>query len=83
MCSFDTQPGAAGGRINGSMLRHYRFYRLNHRNQIVEADDGYCADDDEAWALAREHAAVRACAGVEIWNRDRLVGRVEALRSAS
>lgn len=65
------------------MLHHYRFYRLNQRNQIMCADDGHCADDDQAWALAREHAAAETCAAIEVWNRDRLLGRIEALRAAS
>ena len=55
-------------------MADYRLYFLNANNRIVRAEDLDCADDAAAVAAAQ---ALDHAASIEIWNRRRLVGRVD------
>jgi hypothetical protein len=55
--------------------RYYRFYDLDRRGSIVGATNRTFADDAEAMAHADGLLANRS--GVEVWQTDRLVGRLE------
>ena len=55
--------------------RFYRFYDLDHRGSIIGASNRSFADDTEAMAHADGLLAHRP--GVEVWQTDRLVGRLE------
>jgi hypothetical protein len=55
--------------------RYYRIYDLDHRGSIVGASNRSFADDAEALAHADELLAHRPA--VEVWQTDRLVGRLE------
>jgi hypothetical protein len=60
--------------------RYYRFYDLDHRGSIVGATNRTFADDAEAMAHADGLLANRS--GVEVWQTDRLVGRLEQRQPA-
>ena len=60
--------------------RYYRFYDLDHRGSITGASNRSFADDAEALAHADQLLAQRP--GVEVWQTDRLVGRLEQRQSA-
>jgi len=60
--------------------RYYRFYDLDHRGSITGAVNRPFADDAEALAHADDLLANRP--GVEVWQTDRLVGRLEQSQSA-
>jgi hypothetical protein len=55
--------------------RYYRFYDLDHRGSIVGASNRPFADDAEAMAHADGLLINRPA--VEVWQTDRLVGRLE------
>jgi hypothetical protein len=55
--------------------RYYRFYDLDHRGSIVGASNRPFADDAEAMAHADRLLNNRPA--VEVWQTDRLVGRLE------
>ena len=55
--------------------RYYRFYDLDHRGSIVGATNRPFTDDAEALAHADQLLANRPA--VEVWQTDRLVGRLE------
>jgi len=55
--------------------RYYRFYDLDHRGSIVGASNRPFADDAEAMAHADQLLNNRPA--VEVWQTDRLVGRLE------
>jgi hypothetical protein len=55
--------------------RYYRFYDLDHRGAITGASNRPFADDSEAMEHADGLLAHRA--GIEVWQTDRLVGRLE------
>lgn len=57
------------------MRSAYRFYRLDGAGNIVEADWLDAEDDEDAAAKARERSAGAAS---EVWDRNRLVVRIEA-----
>jgi len=55
----------------------YRLYCLNHANAIIGVQTANCPDD--ATALAHAENALpqtEKCHGIEVWQRDRLIGRV-------
>lgn len=55
----------------------YRLYCLNHTNGIIGVQTATCPDDDAALAHAEaELPKAPKCAGIEVWRRDRLIGRV-------
>jgi hypothetical protein len=54
---------------------YYRFYDLDHRGSIIGATNRPFSDDIEALAHADQLLANRP--GIEVWQTDRLVGRVE------
>jgi hypothetical protein len=60
--------------------RFYRFYDLDHRGSIIGASNRSFADDAEAMAHADGLLAHRP--GVEVWQTDRLVGRLEQSQPA-
>ena len=60
---------------------YYRFYDLDQRGAITGASNRPFADDAEAMAHADELLALRP--GVEVWQTDRLVGRVEQGRQVA
>ena len=60
--------------------RYYRIYDLDHRGAIIGASNRAFADDAEALAYADWLLASRPA--VEVWQTDRLVGRLERRRSA-
>jgi hypothetical protein len=53
----------------------YRLYCLDGRGKITTAEWLDAASDEEALALARDARKPVPC---EVWDRERLVGRVEA-----
>jgi hypothetical protein len=55
--------------------RFYRFYDLDQRGAITGASNRPFADDAEAMAHADRLVANRP--GIEVWQTDRLVGRLE------
>ena len=61
-------------------MADYRIDLLNGSGQVVQQSNAKCADDRQAYALARrllgfgEHA--------EVWSGDRCVGRVSATSAA-
>jgi hypothetical protein len=55
--------------------RYYRIYDLDGRGSIVRASSRSFTNDAEALAFADQLLADRP--GVEIWQTDRLVGRLE------
>ena len=59
---------------------YYRFYDLDQRGTIVGACNRPFADDAEALAYADWLLASRPA--VEVWQTDRLVGRLEQSRVA-
>lgn len=60
--------------------RYYRFYDLDQRGSITGASNRAFSDDAEALAHADQLLTNRP--GVEVWQTDRLVGRVEQTQSA-
>jgi hypothetical protein len=55
----------------------YRLYCLNDSNAIIGVQTANCPDDDSALAHARQELPkTEKCAGIEVWQRDRLIGRV-------
>jgi hypothetical protein len=56
----------------------YRLYCLNHADSIIGVQTANCPDDAAALAYAQsELPKTPKCSGIEVWRRDRLVGRVE------
>lgn len=57
----------------------YRFDFLSHGPRILRARMEACADDTEAWAMARVflRGEDKATLGIEIWSGARLVGAVD------
>jgi hypothetical protein len=55
-------------------MAHYRIYMLDHKHRIVTGSDADCPDDEAAlaWAATTLGTDVRA----EVWQRQRIVGRV-------
>jgi hypothetical protein len=63
------------------MATYYRFYCITPDDHIVSVDDAHFDTDDEACEHARFLLTLRPrCIAVEVWNRDRYVGRVRADR---
>jgi len=60
-------------------LRNYRLYRLDGAGKIVGAEWLTAADDDEAVRQARDG---KPQSTVEIWDRNRMVARIEPNRDA-
>jgi len=60
--------------------RYYRFYDLDHRGAITGASNRSFADDAEALAHADE--LLVSSPAVEVWQTDRMVGRLEQTHSA-
>ena len=60
--------------------RAYRFYDLDPRGAITGACNRFFADDAEALAHADQLLVNRPA--VEVWQTDRLVGRLERRQSA-
>jgi hypothetical protein len=60
---------------------YYRFYDLDHRGAIVGASNRPFNDDAEALAHADELLVDRPA--VEVWQTDRLVGRLEQHRQSA
>lgn len=54
-------------------MREYRVYALDYRGAIHTPHDLFAEDDADAFSRALELAGYNGC---EIWNRDRLVGRI-------
>ena len=63
--------------------RYYRFYNLDHAGHIRGAANHPFDDDRQAMGHAAE--LLGGCPGVEVWQTDRLIGRLERepLRQAS
>jgi hypothetical protein len=61
--------------------RYYGFYDLDPRGAITGASNRPFADDAEALAHADRLLLNRA--GVEVWQTDRLVGRLERSRQSA
>lgn len=59
---------------------YYRFYDLDQRGSIVGASNRPFANDSEALAHADQMLQDRP--GIEVWQTDRLVGRIEQSRVA-
>lgn len=55
--------------------RYYRFYNLDHRGVIRGAWNRPFADDGEALGHAGE--LLEQHPAIEVWQTDRLIGRVE------
>lgn len=55
--------------------RYYRFYDIDHRGSIVGASNRAFIDD--AQALAHAEGLLEHRPAVEVWQTDRLVGRLE------
>ena len=53
----------------------YRLYCLDGQGKIMTAEWLEASDDEQAMALARDARKPSPC---EIWDRNRLVGRLEA-----
>ena len=71
MPSHDTPASEVRGVC---VLRDYRLYRLDGAGKIVGADWLSAADDDDAARQARD---VQGQSTLEVWNRNRLVIRLE------
>jgi hypothetical protein len=73
-------------RATGGLLPvvNYRFYILNKHDRITGAHVAECEGDGEiehtALTLLAEH---QASAAVEVWDRDKLVHRVDRSKLAS
>ena len=61
----------------GGELPSYRLYRLDGAGKIVSAEWVEAADDDAAAEHARDRELPVTC---EMWQRDRLVARIEPRR---
>lgn len=57
--------------------RYYRFYDLDQRGAITGATNRPFANDDAA--MAHADTILANLPGVEVWQTDRLVGRLEQL----
>lgn len=58
-------------------MNDYRLYWLDQGDSIIGVQTANCPDD--AAALAHAEAALpnaEQCHGIEVWRRDRLIGRV-------
>ena len=55
--------------------RTYRFYDIDHRGAIIGASNRFFADDREALAHADQLLSSRPA--IEVWQTDRLVGRLQ------
>ena len=56
-------------------MKTYRIYGFDGASKIVRADWLEASDDVEAVETAK---VVSGCVRVEVWDRDRLVGRIAA-----
>jgi hypothetical protein len=55
----------------------YRLYCLNRANSIIGVQTANCPDDAAAMAHAEQTLPGKEeCHGIEVWQRDRLIGRV-------
>ena len=63
----------------GGVLRNYRLYRLDGAGKIVAAEWLSAEDDNEAAQQARDRKFPTT---VEIWDRNRMVIRIEPKRDA-
>jgi hypothetical protein len=55
----------------------YRLYCLNQADAIIGVQTATCPDDATALAHAEaELPKADKCHGIEVWQRDRLIGRV-------
>jgi len=63
----------------GGVLRNYRLYRLDGAGKIVAAEWLNAEDDNEAAQQARNREFQTT---VEIWDRNRMVIRIEPNRDA-
>lgn len=60
-------------------LTNFRLYRLDGAGKITTAEWLSADDEDHALQLARE---MKLPTAVEIWDRNRLVGRVDPVKGA-
>ena len=60
-------------------MASYRLYRLDGAGKISSAEWLEAADDDEAASQARARAQNGTC---EVWDRNRLVARIEPPKKA-
>ena len=70
-------PSAISGGVR--VLHNYRLYRLDGAGKIVGADWLTAADDEDAARQAREDQGQST---LEVWDRNRLVIRIEPNRGA-
>ena len=61
-------------------LTNYRLYRLDGAGKIASAEWLEAADGDHALQLARE---LKATTTVEVWNRNKFVGRISPATDGS
>ena len=62
------------GASRGGVMRQYRFYRLEARGRVIDAQTVETTGDEIAATLAVQFGAGLRC---EIWDRDRLFGMTE------
>lgn len=56
-------------------MKNYRIYYFDGASKIVRAEWLEASDDADAIAAAKQ---VNGCVRIEVWDRDRLVGRTAA-----
>jgi hypothetical protein len=66
--------------VGGKRLPNYRLYRLDGAGNITTAEWLTADDDEKAAELARDPDAQTT---VEVWDRDRLVARIQPDKGAN
>lgn len=69
--------GLDPGSAWATRMYDYRLYCLNQADAIIGVQTANCPDDASALSHAEQALPnTEQCHGIEVWQRDRLIGRV-------
>ncbi len=66
-------PTASASGRQAQLTRVYDCYYLNRHLEVLSHEKIQCADDQSAASEARDRLGRRSCAGIEVWERGRMI----------
>ena len=67
---------ASEGGAGAEAAKIYDCYFLNRHLEVLSHEKIQCADDQSAASEARDRLGRRSCAGIEIWERGRMIAQL-------
>ena len=69
-------PSASASGREARLTKVYDCYFLNRHLEVLSHEKIQCADDQSAASEARDRLGRRSCAGIEIWERGRMIAQL-------